>query len=133
MMAEKRSKNFTPYEKSLLLELIKPFPVIFSKQKDAGILKAKEVAWLDGQQKFSQDENATKRDIEALKICCMNMTARAKKEDSERKKSIFETGGGPSTSEVSETSATIMEMMPQVFTSHNVCDDDYIPMKGEIV
>lgn len=119
-----RIKNFTVFEKELLLELVKDQPVVLSKQRDGPSLKAKVDAWISITSKFNEHAEVTKRDADALKVCTMNLTSKAKKDDCIRKKAVFQTGGGPPPPTLSSLSSTMVELMPQTFTSLLVNDDD---------
>lgn len=121
-----RSTNYNEIEKNFLLEIIREHPIIFTKQRDKKTLNASHLAWKAITDTFNQNPDITKRSTDSLRSCVMNMTGKAKKEDSSRKRSLYETGGGPSSAPVTETTSSIIQMMPQVFSSHNVDDDDFI-------
>jgi hypothetical protein len=125
-MSDKRPRtNFTSFEKNFLVELVKENPLILSKQKDSSTNHQKDKAWLSILTKFNSDENVIKRDLDSLKACLANLQAKAKKEDAAVKSSMKKTGGGPSSSvHLSSTSATLVELMPQVFNSLSVLDCD---------
>lgn len=119
-----RSKNFSEYEKQLLLEIIKDVPIIFSKQRDGDALKKKDAAWASITSKFNEDSGVNKRETMALKHCVTNLTCSAKKEDSNLKRQLFKTGGGSTPANLSSASSTIVSLMPQTFNSLQVDDDD---------
>lgn len=124
----KRVKNFSDYETNLLAEISKSRTSIISKAKDSKTLKEKDDHWKAITGEFNSDPNVTKRGTEVLKIKFQNMVARAKKEECKRKVELYKTGGGTNTSgDISNTSASIIEMMPGNFASiDGVQDDDCI-------
>jgi hypothetical protein len=120
-----RTKNFSDLEKKLLIELAKENEVIFSKQKDTKTVTMKEKAWVGITEKYNSQEGITKRDTEGLKVCLVNLQMKAKKEAADQKMELYKTGGGPSALQsLSETSETLVQLMPQVFQSIKVNDDD---------
>jgi hypothetical protein len=125
-----RTKNFSDYEKSLLTEILKKYPVILTKAKDIQTNKAKDVAWTQVIQEFNIDPQVSQRDMEQLKGCLANLTTKAKKEAARRKRSIHQTGGGSGEGpSVSASSEVIIGLLPQVFTSIEVPDSDALNSK----
>jgi hypothetical protein len=120
-----RTKNFSEFEKKLLIELTKEHEIIFTKQKDTKTTAMKEKAWTVIAEKFNSHEDIMKRDVDALKVCLVNLQMKAKKEDANRKVELRKTGGGPSPSvNISETSEALIQLQPQVFQPLQINDDD---------
>ena len=110
--------NFTELERNILIEISKRQPVIYSKSKDYETMKAKEVAWDVILAEYNSDARVSKRDtLAAIKVCWLNLLNKAKKEDSLNKKELNKTGGGIKENIVSQTSETIIQLMPQTFNS----------------
>ena len=91
----KRIKNFSEYEKNLLLELLKKYPIVLSKDKSTKTNNAKIEARTEVEKEFNGDAQVTQRDISSLKISVANLTAKAKKDLAEHKRETNKTGGGP--------------------------------------
>ena len=118
-MADKRTrtKNFSTYEKSILIELVKQHSIVITKAKDPKTNHEKEASWEQILTSFNGDAHVSERDVEQLKSCLVNLTTKAKKENALRKRSLLKTGGGPGEgSGVSQTSEELMQLMPQVFS-----------------
>jgi hypothetical protein len=124
-MKRERTKNFNEFEKQLLIEITKEHEIVLSKQKDVTTTAKKEKAWKAIVERFNSNESVTRRDVDGLKACLHNLQVKAKREDSIRKVEIRKTGGGPPPPlSVSETSEALIGMMPEVFSSLDVLDDD---------
>jgi hypothetical protein len=121
-----RTKNYTEFEREYLMEIVKEWPIIFSKQRDSKTLKERSAAWRAICDKYNENAEVRKRDVENLKICVMNVAAKAKKDDCAQKRSLYGTGGGPALPPINSLSATVVQMMPQTFTSLIVDDDDAV-------
>lgn len=121
---KKRKNNFSVYERTLLVCLVKQHSIISSSQKDGRTNQKKEAAWSEILAEFTKDENATMRTVKELKACFLNMTQRAKVKDSKQKQEIRKTGGGPAPSCLSPISEGIREMIPQIFNPIDCNDDD---------
>jgi hypothetical protein len=104
-----------------------------SKQKDVTTLLKKEKAWLEVSDKYNSAANISKRDVSALKTCLLNLQAKAKKEASARKVECRKTGGGPAPPEMSATTSAVIDLMPQVFHSLEVDDDDASSNSGKLL
>ena len=121
-----RARNFTELEKALLLELLKKFPIIVSKDKTSKANSTKSKAWDELLAEFNANSQVTERDLDSLKACVGNMLIKAKKEDAIRKRELTKTGGGPYASQASTSNATdvLSSLMPAVFQPVKVDDSD---------
>ena len=106
------------------MELIKDDPIILSKQKDMSTTISKEKAWTLLENKYNSNQQVVKRDMASLKVCLLNLQAKAKKESAMHASQLKKTGGGPPPEAMSGTSATLVELLPQVFQPLDVNDDD---------
>lgn len=98
----KRAKNFSEYERSLLLTLVKKRQsVIECKRTDVASVKEKEAVWKIIADEFNQKCD-TFRDFGTLRMKSKNMKKACKRKFSEEKRCMINTGGGPS--EVSKIS-----------------------------
>ncbi|GFO20907.1 endo-1,3(4)-beta-glucanase 1 [Plakobranchus ocellatus] len=64
---KKRGKNYTAYEKGLLLEILKRYPIIEDKGNDNNINNKKQEAWGRVTTEYNSHENVAKRDKANLK------------------------------------------------------------------
>jgi hypothetical protein len=131
---EKRGRmpNFIEFEKNLLIDLVKEHEIVCSKQKDSATTHQKDKAWGVILETFNRNANVNQRDMDSLKGCLENLQTKAKKEDCGTRSSLRKTGGGPSSPiKVSATSATLIEIMPQVFGSLEVLDNDASGLEGK--
>ena len=125
MASEKRTRNrnFTDFEKSFLIELTQDHSIVLLKQKDTLTNSLKEKAWNCIIESYNSSEKVSKRDLDSLKVCLINLQSKAKKEDATVRSHRKETGGGPALSmAVSATSSSLISMMPQVFNPLHVLD-----------
>jgi hypothetical protein len=128
-----RASNYNEFEKNLLMEIVKDYPIVFSKQRDGQCLKQKDQAWVAITKKYNENAEVLHRSADSLKLCVTNLTAKAKKDDCNRRKDLFKTGGGPPPAELSSSSAMVVDLMPQVFSSLDVEDDDHITHAGRSI
>ena len=119
-----RMKNFSELEKQKLVDLIKKFPIILSKEKTSSVLNSKIKAWESLQEEYNADQNVTHRELDQLKACISNLTCKAKKEEAVRRRDFNKTGGGPSNQVVSPETEIITSLIPSVFKPLDVPDSD---------
>lgn len=118
--------NFTGLEKETLYELVESYKnIIESKKNDGRMIEKKERAWEEIGGKYNARHGVSERSIKQLKGCWQNMKKKAKTEASGEKKEKRKTGGGPSTSGISDISQKVIEMLPQqIHSLTNEFDDD---------
>ncbi|KAL7633485.1 UNVERIFIED_CONTAM: hypothetical protein RMT77_016018 [Armadillidium vulgare] len=93
----KKSKNFSQQENDLLLDLVMAKRDIFENEKmDKESINEKEMAWKELADEFNEN-NDYKRDWETLRVNYENMKNVYKKEFSDEKSYIVETGAGEGT------------------------------------
>jgi hypothetical protein len=121
-----RGKNFSDYERNLLIEFVKKHDIILSKNKDSKTTAQKEKTWLALVDEFNADPKVTKRDLECVKVCLNNLIKKAKKDQADWTKERTKTGGGQNTMQSSSSSSALIGLMPAVFQPLSVadCDDE---------
>ncbi|XP_029348347.1 uncharacterized protein LOC115034933 [Acyrthosiphon pisum] len=123
-----RCTNFTPGEENTLVALaVKHATVLECRKSDHDVWGAKTEAWSQIQKQFIASTGKV-RDVQNLKDKYENLKRKTKKVESDRKKNIFQTGGGASTSCSVETSASHNMMLAVLGVSavglHNPFDGD---------
>lgn len=68
-MSLKRKVNFSKYEKELLSDVVKAYPIITSSKKDAKSLVTKGECWEKVKLTFNADEKVHNRTSSELKTC----------------------------------------------------------------
>ncbi|GFO24408.1 myb/sant-like DNA-binding domain-containing protein 3 [Plakobranchus ocellatus] len=89
---KKPGKNYTAYEKELLLEILKRYPIIEDKGNDNSINNKKQEAWDRVTTEYNSHENVAKRDKANLKSLWKNLKIKAKKDHARHKKEMLKTG-----------------------------------------
>ncbi|XP_008180704.1 uncharacterized protein LOC103308681 [Acyrthosiphon pisum] len=123
-----RCTNFTPGEENTLVALaVKHATVLECRKSDHDVWGAKTEAWSQIQKQFIASTGKV-RDVQNLKDKYENLKRKTKKVESDRKKNIFQTGGGASTSCSVKTSASHNMMLAVLGVSavglHNPFDGD---------
>ncbi|CAI6343200.1 unnamed protein product [Macrosiphum euphorbiae] len=123
-----RCTNFTPGEENTLVALaVKHASVLESRKSDQDVWVAKTEAWSQIQKQFIA-ATGNVRDVQNLRDKYENLKRKTKKIESERKKNIFQTGGGASTSCSVDPSASHNMMLGVLGVSavglHNPFDGD---------
>ncbi|KAH7945109.1 hypothetical protein HPB49_007017 [Dermacentor silvarum] len=106
--SRKPAPRFTPEEKSLLLSLVNNHKkVLECKKTDVASLSAKSAAWKKLAVEYNAQHGVTPRDFKQLKKCWGNMKQKWKEENSEEKRKIHKTGGGPAAAGMTPLSALV--------------------------
>nr|XP_054919005.1 myb/SANT-like DNA-binding domain-containing protein 3 [Dermacentor andersoni] len=106
--SRKPAPRFTSEEKSLLLSLVNNHKkVLECKKTDVASLSAKTAAWKKLAVEYNAQHGVTPRDPKQLKKCWGNMKQKWKEENSEEKRKIHKTGGGPAAAGMTPLSALV--------------------------
>lgn len=134
MSKRSRAKNFTEYEKILLVELIgSKVNIIEEKMLTTSVIEGKSKAWDVIVSSFNADEKVNKRDKKHLQGLWKELKARTKKAFAKEKKERFLTGGGPfRDGDMDGILAKVKSLLPDsVFVPQvDVNDDDVITPKS---
>ena len=87
-------KNFNNFAKQLLIDLVKQNKIIENKKTDACTSNSKKKAWVKLAEEFNLNcgNIGSKRDSEQLKKLWKNLKAKAKHDESLRKRELRKTG-----------------------------------------
>ncbi|GFN80338.1 upf0439 protein c9orf30 [Plakobranchus ocellatus] len=112
---KKRGKNYTAYEKELLLEILK-----------GNHNNKKQEAWDRVTTEYNSHENVAKREKANLKSLWKNLKIKATD-----KKEILKIGGGGPAEPMDKMSEGIIDLLPNQFAAiENEFDEDYILERG---
>ena len=91
----KRGKNFTSFEKTLVVDIVeRQQHIIEGRGNSSSIVEKKNNAWKKICEDYNSNDRVTKRGVDSLKLLWKNIKDKAKKEDSRYKKELIKTGGG---------------------------------------
>ncbi|XP_075543979.1 uncharacterized protein LOC142578482 [Dermacentor variabilis] len=106
--SRKPAPRFTSEEKSLLLSLVNNHKkVLECKKTDVASLSARTAPWKKLAVEYNAQHGVTPRDPKQLKKCWGNMKQKWKEENSEEKRKIHKTGGGPAAAGMTPLSALV--------------------------
>lgn len=88
-----RTKNFTESEKMLLIALVKEkSSIIENKTTNSVSVREKEECWNNLKFQFMSRSNGVVRTVQSLKTCWENLKKRTKKQNAEKRQSVYKTG-----------------------------------------
>ncbi|XP_069674522.1 myb/SANT-like DNA-binding domain-containing protein 3 [Periplaneta americana] len=110
-------KLYTAEEKLLLIDLVGKHKILEDKRTDIISLSKKKKTWEDVCNAYNEEANVTKRTVQQLKKCWVNIKSKRKKELAHETRERLKTGGGPppdNTTEFPELDLVVPHL------SHNV-------------
>lgn len=121
-----KRRIYSEVEKNLLVELVSQHQkVIEQKDNSTTTLKHKNEAWDTICHLFNSSKGVQSSTTKSLKKLWDNIKSKAKKEVAMEKKEKYKTGGGPPTSQASETSRIVSSLCSDVLAPlENNLDDD---------
>lgn len=119
-------KNFSHFEKEILLELTQKYVHIVENKKTNMItVKQKNDTWKTIETEFNGIPGVTLRTMKQLWDCYKNLKKKATKERANQKIEIYKTGGGSVSMEKKDTfGEKLLSMGAIIEPLENVCDSD---------
>ncbi|XP_067118202.1 myb/SANT-like DNA-binding domain-containing protein 3 [Centruroides vittatus] len=128
-------RNFTNFEKEILLELVEKYKsIIENKKTNAVSSKQKRSTWEVLTEEFNGIPGVTSRKSKQLWDCYKNLKKKAVKEQSQKKAELFKTGGGfpPVLNNSDVMAEKLLSMGVLTQPLHNDFDSDAQPNTTEI-